>query len=245
MLEKKKRNLLIGGIIFLVLISLGGFALSIFNTIALNKKLNPVVSGSNSTTQSDVESTTVFTAKDLELAMQMDPPSLGNPDAKLTLIEFADFQCPFCKKFFDEGQEQLLKNYIDTGKVRLIHLDFPFLGEESTNAAIAARCAQSQGKFWEYHDLLYKNQKGENLGEFSRTNLVNFASQLKLDKQTFSACLNDVNVKNKVNDSSDFATKYGVKATPTFFIQDQIVVGGLKTKVFSVIDEVLSSGATK
>ncbi len=104
----------------------------------------------------------------------------GGVNTKVTVIEYADFQCPFCGKFFKETEETLLNSYIESGQISFVYRDFAFLGPESTRASEAARCAAEQGKFWEYHDYLFNHQKGENQGAFSDLYLKSFAGELKL-----------------------------------------------------------------
>ena len=91
-------------------------------------------------------------------------PFLGDPDAPITLVEFGDYQCFFCNKFFHETEGILLQNYVETGKVKVIFKDFTIIGPDSINAAHGAHCANDQGLFWEYHDILYSNWTGENNG---------------------------------------------------------------------------------
>lgn len=105
---------------------------------------------------------------------------LGNADAKVAVILYTDFQCPFCGKFFKETEETIIKSYIQQGKIKFVHRDFAFLGNESIKSAEAARCAADQGKFWEYHDYLYNHQNGENQGNFSNVNLKLFAQKIGL-----------------------------------------------------------------
>lgn len=117
--------------------------------------------------------------------IKLDPISssdfvLGNINASVAIIEYADFQCPFCGKFFKETKKTLLDNYIAEGKISFAYRDFAFLGNESIRTAEAARCAGDQGKFWEYHDYLYTHQNGENQGAFSDLYLKSFAGELKL-----------------------------------------------------------------
>jgi protein-disulfide isomerase len=117
--------------------------------------------------------------------IKLDPTSnsdfiLGSSKAPVTVIEYSDFQCPFCGKFFRETEQTLIDSYIKEGKIRFAHRDFAFLGDESTAAAEAARCAGDQDKFWEYHDYLYNHQNGENQGNFSNINLKSFAASLGL-----------------------------------------------------------------
>lgn len=117
--------------------------------------------------------------------IKLDPISssdfaLGNPQAKVALIFYADFQCPFCGKFFKETEQSIQNTYVKDGKVQLAYRDFAFLGPESIRSAEAARCAGEQNKFWEYHDYLFTHQKGENQGNFSDLYLKSFAGELKL-----------------------------------------------------------------
>src|SRR3989344_8242580 len=85
---------------------------------------------------------------------------LGSPNAPVTFVEFGDFQCPFCGRFYSTTEKELIEKYVKTGQVKLIWRDFAFLGQESFDSAVAARCAGEQGKFWEYHNYLFENQKG-------------------------------------------------------------------------------------
>lgn len=152
-------------------------------------------------------------------------PALGNKDAKVTIIEFADFQCPFCKRLFDETISQLKKEYVDTGKVKLFYRHFAFLGEESTWAAEASECANEQGKFWQYHDHLYTNQGGENVGAFSKDNLKKFAANLDLNTSQFNSCLDSGKYITKVKDDVEAGQAAGVSGTPTMFINGIMLVG--------------------
>lgn len=152
-------------------------------------------------------------------------PVLGDNNAKVTIVEFADFQCPFCGQWHKEIFPQLKKEYIDTGKARFIFMDFAFLGEESSKAAEAARCAQDQGKFWEYHDELLANQKGENEGAFNDSNLKKFASQIKLDMAKFNACFDARVNKPLLEESTTKASNYGVTSTPSVYINGNLLEG--------------------
>ncbi|MEK6870150.1 MAG: thioredoxin domain-containing protein, partial [Thermoproteota archaeon] len=92
--------------------------------------------------------------------MENGSPILGDPNAPITLVEFGDYQCFFCNKFFHDTEDSLLKNYVETGKVKVIFKDFTIIGADSIAAANAAHCASDQGKFWEYHDTLYNHWTG-------------------------------------------------------------------------------------
>lgn len=145
-------------------------------------------------------------------------PFMGSKDAPITLVEFADFQCPFCKKFHDEALSKIKSEYIDKGIVKFYFLHFPFLGPESDAAAIAAECARQQNKFWEYHDLLYKTQGLENSGAFSDESLLELAKQAGLDIEKFNSCKADPKVAEAVKQQMEIGQQNGVEATPTVFI---------------------------
>lgn len=163
--------------------------------------------------------------------------TLGNKNAKVALIVYEDFQCPFCGAISGLNPAspavEYLKNsnpgwtaflpgvindYVKNGKVLFVYRDFAFLGEESLRSAEAARCAGDQDKFWEYHDYLYANQKEENKGDFSDTNLKLFAKKLGLDQNQFSKCFDENKYKQAVMDQSDEGAKAGVRGTPKGFI---------------------------
>lgn len=115
----------------------------------------------------------------------LDHPSLGSPDAPVTMVEYSDFQCPFCGKFARETEPELIEKYVDDGTLRIEWRDFPYLGQESANAAFAARAAQAQGGFWRYHDILYANQESTNSGAFSDERLLGFAREAGLNVEKF------------------------------------------------------------
>ncbi len=143
---------------------------------------------------------------------------LGDNHAKVTIVEFADFQCPFCGEWQKEVFPELKKQYIDTGKVRFVYMDYAFLGQESVQAAEAARCAADQNRFWEYHDKLFASQNGENEGAFSDSNLKKFAHDLSLNTDIFNSCLDTHMHSSEVGESSNNGNSHGVNSTPTIFI---------------------------
>lgn len=149
--------------------------------------------------------------------------SKGDPNAKVIFIEFADYQCPFCERFFTQTEPQLLKGYVDTGKVRFVYHDLAFLGQESIWAAEAARCAGDQGKYWDYHDYLFKSQGQENSGAFSKDNLKKFAKAVGLNQSQFDACLDSEKHKDEVNKAVQGAQAAGVSSTPTTFINTRMM----------------------
>jgi len=174
-------------------------------------------------------------------------PILGNPNAPITMVEFGDYQCTFCSKFFHETENSIITNYIKTGKVKILFKDYIILGQDSINAANAAHCASDQKLFWEYHSMLYNNWAGENTGWADLAHLHEFANTLGLDMDVFSTCMSDLKWNELVNLSSKDGQKLGVSGTPTFFVIDQNndvikIVGAQHYDVFkqifdSVLDE--------
>lgn len=164
----------------------------------------------------------------------------GDPDAPVTIIEFADFQCPFCGRFFAQTEPQINEQYIQSGKVRLGYFHFAFLGPESNWAAEAAECAADQDKFWEYHDKLYSSQSGENQGAFNKDNLKKFAEELGLDTSAFNECLDSGKYAQLIRDESSMASSIGVRSTPTFLINGKAVIGAQPFEIFQqTIDSLL------
>lgn len=178
----------------------------------------------------------------VDIKVTDDDPSMGPKNAKVTVVEFADFQCPFCAAFSGldpkmvqsmQGRDpswqpaalNIIKDYVKTNKVRLVWKDYPFLGQESFIAAQAARCAQDQGKFWEYHDYLFSHQNGENQGAFSKENLKKFAAVLGLKTADFNNCLDNAKYEKKVQDAVTFGQSVGVSGTPATFVNGKMVSG--------------------
>ena len=167
-----------------------------------------------------------------------DSPFLGSKDAKVTIIEFADFRCPFCERFFKDSEKQIIANYVNTGKAKFVFKHYAFLGQESVWAGEAAECANEQGKFWEYHDWLYNNQASEsNLAYYSKANLIKYAGKVGLDLNKFSPCLNSDKYSGRVSTDLAKGQAAGVNGTPTIFINGQSVVGAQPFSAFkSIID---------
>lgn len=152
-------------------------------------------------------------------------PTLGSADAPVTIIEFSDFQCPFCSRFTMITFKQIEEEYVGTGLVKVVFRQFAFLGQESQWAAEAAECANEQGRFWEYHDKLFSSQAGENRGAFSKSNLKRFAAELGLGTQAFNQCLDSGRYADEVKEDTAEGKRRGVQGTPTFFVNGQKLVG--------------------
>ncbi len=147
-----------------------------------------------------------------------DGMTYGRPDAPVTIVEYLDFQCPVCRRAEVGLLPIIEKEYIATGKARLEVHPIAILGDESVLAAEAARCAGDQGKFWEFHDILFANQAGENRGAFSKERLKQMAEALQLDTQAFGSCLDSGRYEGTVKEATQASENVGVQGTPTFLV---------------------------
>jgi len=145
-------------------------------------------------------------------------PILGNPNAPVTLVEFGDYQCKFCNVFFHSTEDNILKNYVETGRVKMIFKDYNIIGPDSISASHGAHCANDQGLFWEYHDILYSNWTGENNGWASSENLVKFAQEIGLDMDEWSECFTNRSYSQTILASNEDAKNLGITGTPAFFV---------------------------
>ncbi len=164
-----------------------------------------------------------------EVFLENGSPILGNPNAPVTLVEFGDYQCHFCNVFFHSTEDDILKNYVETGKVRMIFKDYNIIGPDSVRASHGAHCANDQGLFWEYHDILYSNWTGENNGWASSKNLEKFAKEIGLDMDKWSECVTNGPHSQTILASNQDAKNLGITGTPAFFV---IGPDGKTTKIF-------------
>lgn len=156
----------------------------------------------------------------------------GNPDALVTMIEFSDFECPFCAAFYQNTLPQIEENYIKTGKVKLIFRDFPLpFHANAQKAAEAAECAGEQGKFWEMHNRIFDNQSAMEIVDLKQN-----AKLLGLDIATFNDCLDLGKYADEVRKDMNDGSVAGVTGTPTFFINGEKLVGA---QPFSVFEEII------
>ena len=158
-----------------------------------------------------------------------DDPFLGDKKAPVTIVEFSDFQCPYCARFRQQTFDQIKQEYIDTGKVRFVYRDFPLssIHPMAQKAAEAAECADEQNKFWEYHDGIFANQ-----ASLSIDNMKKWAKDLGLDSSKFNSCLDSEKYANEVrNDLSD-ATKTGGQGTPYFLVGNTQLSGAYPFDAF-------------
>ena len=150
-----------------------------------------------------------------------DDPYLGSENAPVTIVEFSDGQCPFCRRHYTQTLPQIITDYVDTGKVKYVYRDFPLSFHPAAQpAAEAGECADEQGKFWEMHDKLFdeQNKQGQGTIQFSVDDIKTWAAEIGLDTQSFNSCLDSGKYRSEVQ--ADFAAgqSAGVLGTPTFFI---------------------------
>jgi protein-disulfide isomerase len=152
--------------------------------------------------------------------IQQGSPYLGDPStAPITIIDFSDFQCYLCARYVKATEPLIRDTYIETGKVVLVFKHLPNRGFDSLGASIAAQCSHEQGKFWEFHNILYENQKPIDSGWVNQENLKKFAAKLKgLDIEKFNECLDNQKYKEFVERDVDLGSSFGFQDTPSFVI---------------------------
>ncbi|MGI0026758.1 MAG: DsbA family protein [Nitrosopumilaceae archaeon] len=170
-------------------------------------------------------------------------PVLGSKNAPITMVEFGDYQCFYCNQFYHTTEPDIVKNYVNTGKVKLVFKDLTIIGQDSINAAHAAHCAQEKGKFWEYHDMLYNNWNGENTGWASSKNLLAFATKVNITASDFSACMTNAKYISTVQGSVSDAHTLGLTGTPDFFIigPDNSITKIVGAQPYASFDEIFKS----
>jgi protein-disulfide isomerase len=155
-------------------------------------------------------------------------PAWGPDDAPVTIVEFSDFQCPYCERFFLETYPLLKANFGD--KIRFVYRDFPLfqIHPNATEAAYAANCAFEQDKYWEYHDVLFNNQD-----KLATADLIVHAEDLGMDTEAFQECLQSGRYSEKVSRDYTDGVNLGVSGTPTFFINGKPLVGAQPYQIFA------------
>lgn len=193
--------------------------------------------------------TTAPTTNTSVMALGSRDAILGNVSAPVTMIEYGDYQCPFCgTEFFAQTEPLIVQNYVDTGKVRFVFRDFAFLGPESDVAANAAQCAEDQNELWPYHDALYTakvadDAKGgsEDDNFFTTTELIKLGTQVGIPNMaTFTSCVNNNSDASIVAQEKTDATAAGVNSTPTFYINGTQVLGA---QPYAQFQQVLDAAA--
>jgi protein-disulfide isomerase len=162
-------------------------------------------------------------------AQLADGLALGAATAPLTIDLWSDFQCPACGVFTKTIEPSLVRDYVVPGKVRLVYHDLSFLGTESMNAAIAARVAAQSGRFWQFHDYLFANQRGEQQGAFAQPRLEAIATAIGLELDTFRAGQRDPQIRQQVQQAQAAGTAAGIAQTPTIVVGSQKFAGVPRT----------------
>ena len=166
----------------------------------------------------------------------------GDPEAPITITEYSDFQCPYCRIFYERTETALMEQYVETGKAYFVYRSVGgFIGPESRDAAEASYCAGDQGKFWEMHDILFSNQTGENVGAYDSRRLELMADEIGLDRSLYDDCMSSGKYSDLVEQDAKDATAAGIQATPSFLItyevngetQTRIIQGAQGIEVFA------------
>lgn len=155
-----------------------------------------------------------------------DDPRLGKDNAKIMIIEFTDYQCPFCKDYFEHAFQDIRKNYVDTGKIQYVLRDFPLdIHPQAVRAAEVASCAGEQGKYWEMHDTLFTEQDSWSFKDDAESKFQGFAAKLKLNISDFNKCLDSGKYEAEIAKDLRDGQVYKVSATPAIFIRDKKITG--------------------
>jgi len=197
----------------------------IYSTYVITKAINPSAANNQPTQNQNNGNAQGNPSAPVKVADRSGQPVLGNSSAKVTIYEFSDFQCPYCQSFFSQTMGQIETSYINTGKAKIIFRYFPLsFHANAEKAAEAAECANEQGKFWQYHDLLFKNGKSDGTG-LAVPDLKNYAGQMGLDQNKFNTCLDTGATANIVSADLKAGQNAGVSGTPTFFVNGTELVG--------------------
>ena len=170
-----------------------------------------------------------------------DDPVMGSADAPVTVIEYSEYLCPYCRRFVLETLPLIEEEYIDTGKVKLIFRDFPVHGEPAVIMALVAECAGEQGKFWEMHKLLFERAEEWSASEDLLATVQGYADGLGIDTEQYTSCLEEGALVEGIVEDYNIAVQDGVNGTPSFLINGTLVVGAQPLEEFQrVIDAALA-----
>lgn len=217
-INMKKSSLMITGIVILAIL----LAVSIFTGGFQFKKQGEVIK----------EAPTELPPTNMN-ALIDDDSIKGNPNAPVTIVEFSDYECPFCERFYSQTFKQIQEQYIDTGKVNFVYRDFPLsFHKQAQKAAEAAECAGEQGKYFEMHDQLFENGVDRGVDSFKQ-----YAKDIGLDQKSFDECLDSGEMKSEVKKDFSDGQNLGVQGTPAFFINGKEISGAQPFSVFQEIIE--------
>ena len=189
----------------------------------------------------DIKKDEQTSALTYEMLIKNGSPILGDQSAKITILEFGDYQCTFCYKFHKETLPILKDEFINNGKIKMVFKDFPLNGDDSKIAGEAAYCAEDQNKYWDYHDILYQNWAGERTGWIKLDVLYQFAKDTNLDLEQFTDCLTDHKYLKRVLENERYGIEIDVDATPTFLIfNDKKVIRIVGAQPIDIFRQVIS-----
>ena len=233
-------------------VTLSLIAVAFFSGYTLGSQtVPPLVIQENTKSNTTPQPTQTQSTEEARIFVSLsDDPVKGNPNAPVTVVEFSDFQCPFCARFFAQTLPQIQQDYIDSGKVKLVFRDFPIdsIHPNAIAGSIAAHCANEQGKFWEYHDKLFEGQTQWarlSAGDAANT-FKQYATELGLNSDNFNSCLSSGKSLDEINNDYRDGINYGVTGTPAFFIGNDkngyvTVIGAKPYSAFQqVIDDEVS-----
>lgn len=190
--------------------------------------------------QQALEKPQVLGAEDQQEILKNTGTVKGAENAKVIIVEFSEYQCPFCKRYVDETYVKIMENYGD--KIKYIFRDYPLPFHQHGQAtAQAARCAGDQQKYWEYHDKLFAEKERWSTGEDITETLVVFSTELGLDSNSFRDCLTSGEYAQAIKDDFALGQKVGISGTPSFFINGRKLVGAQPFEKFkNIIEEELN-----
>jgi len=176
-----------------------------------------------------------------------DDAVMGVEDAPILMVEFSDYQCPFCRKFYNETLPQIKENYIDTGLVKFVYRDLPLVSlghSDATPAANAAECAREQegdDMYFAYHDLIFEgqNELGNGTVAIPGESLYAYAEELGLDMDEFTSCQEDMDYQDEIDADTAVARSIGIGGTPAFVINGEVVTGAYPYETFEALFEQL------
>ncbi len=210
----------------------------------VSPKINGIFNQINFGLANTAQSPLIDTATpESQLLPNVNANTMGDPNAPVKMIEYADFQCPYCRHYWQQTEPQIIQTYVAAGKVYYEYRSVgAFTGPESAAAAEAAYCAGDQGKFWEYHDVLYSNWTGENVGDFAADKLRAYAKAVGLDQRTFDDCLSNGAHRAQVQQDVVDAKADGIRATPSFLINGKLIEGAQSFDAFQQEIEAVLQG---
>ena len=243
-----KNTLIVGlAIVLLVMVAIGiGWHYITPSTPASTSTANILPESSSSMAYASTATSSIS----FNLAMSLlagSPPTLGSPNASVTIVEFGDYQCPTCDEWYRSQEPQLVQSLVTTGKAKFVWRDFDYFGPDSVSASEAAYAAGEQGKFWQFHDLLFQNQQMPNNGWASKQNMETFAQLLGLNMTEFDQSINSGKYDSLINSNYSLGAQVGVSGTPTFFLVGPngkivTIAGGQPESVFEQAVASLTSG---